>query len=163
MEYLYGTFYRSPNSPGSVWGDIEYSIELTFNTNIKYKNIIITGDFNATLFSYNAKFVRLNKRITTFDMYQGINEPTHYTENSSSLLDVMTVSNSSVLSSECFLGQYIRYLCPVFGLVNQPISFSLCFQRNIWLFGHGNYDKFRGNLRLINIDKCIMDFNESYD
>ena len=65
------------NSPVSLWDDIQYSIELAFNTNIK--NIIITGDFNANLLTSNANTVRLNNIITTFDMYQSITEPTHYT------------------------------------------------------------------------------------
>lgn len=52
-KYLYGTFYRPPYSPASVWNDNMYSIELGFNTNIK--NIIITGDLNANLLSSNTQ------------------------------------------------------------------------------------------------------------
>lgn len=35
QSYLYGTFYRPPNSPVSIWSDIEYSIDLAFKSGPK--------------------------------------------------------------------------------------------------------------------------------
>lgn len=45
QKYIYGTLYRPPYSPTSLWEDIELSLDLAYNTNIT--NIIITDDFNA--------------------------------------------------------------------------------------------------------------------
>lgn len=112
QKYLYGTSYRPPNSPASLWDDIELSLDLAYNTNIT--NIIITGDFNANLFVSNSISNRVLDMFRMYGMSQCIStEPTHFTEHSSSLLDIIAISSPNILAEssvgECFLGQYSRY------------------------------------------------------
>ena len=56
-----------------------------------------------------------------FAFYQSIDQPTHYTENSASLLDIILVHNKDSLVfsgvGDPFLGQDLRYHCPVFGIL----------------------------------------------
>ena len=68
---MYGTFYRPPNSNVSLWDDIEYSIDLAYNT--KIENIIITGDFNQ-----GAKFVPeiVHNTVHTYCQYNQV----HHTQ-----------------------------------------------------------------------------------
>ena len=53
---------------------------------------------------------------------QIISQPTHFTENSSSLIDLLLVNdNNHVITSgvgDPFLQQDLRYHCPVFGVFN---------------------------------------------
>ena len=78
--------------------------------------IIITGDFNL-----NMQNVQSARKITSLceqlSLVQFIGEPTHFTETSSSLIDLLLVNNNEhlILSGvvDPFLHQDIRYHCPV--------------------------------------------------
>ena len=106
---LFGLFYRtaaaSPPPPPpphththpTKISRIEDSISLALDTRIR--NIIVTGDFN-----FNMLSDQTSKKVTDickqFSLYQTITEPTHFTENSSSLIDIVT---------DPFLSQETRY------------------------------------------------------
>ena len=100
-------------------------------------------------------------------MFQIINEPTYFTEHSSSLLDIILVSDHSIVEKssvgDCFLDQYIRYHCPTYGLLSQPALVSHCFKRNIWLFSAGDYVSYRQNLANVDWDSLLdeSDINKS--
>ena len=91
---LLGTFYRAPNSSIDVHNKIERSIYLAFDTNIP--NIIITGDFN-----YNYSNISSRRKATSlFDQYglvQLIDEPTHFTETSDSIIDLLLLETFLLL------------------------------------------------------------------
>ena len=84
-KHLIGTFYRPPNSLNAIFSSIEDSIGLAFDSNIQ--DIIITGDFNLDMLkdSSNRKIKDLCQQ---YNLHQLINEPTNFTENSSSLIDM---------------------------------------------------------------------------
>ena len=96
-------------------------------------------------------------------MSQCITEPTHFTEHSSSLLDIIAISSPNILAKssvrENFLGQYSRYHCPIYGLLSKPISSSTCFRRDIWLFNHGNYHEYRERLNPIHWDEILLELD----
>ncbi|MCG8113299.1 MAG: endonuclease/exonuclease/phosphatase family protein, partial [Candidatus Thiodiazotropha taylori] len=118
-KQLIGTFYRPPNSINAVLSTIEDSIGLAFDTNID--NILITGDFNLDILKQSS-----NRKITDlcqyFNLEQLITEPTHFTETSSSIIDIfLTANKNNILISgvgEPFLEQNIRYHCPVNCVIN---------------------------------------------
>ena len=72
---------------------------------------------------------------TQFSLHQSINQPTHYTEHSSSLIDIILVSNKDrLIFSEVgdpFLNQELRYHCPVFGILKFVKPKSKVFERHI--------------------------------
>ena len=171
MRFLYGTFYRPPNSPVSLWSDIENSIDLAYNSNIN--NIIIVGDFNADFLVDNLQLNHFRNILHMYNMSQLVQEPTHYTENSQSLIDVILASDTSIILKtyvgECFLNQPTRYHCPIYGFLQSPITNTKCFKRNIWLFNEGNYDEYREKLsrqnwddilNSENVNTCVLKFNE---
>ena len=119
---------------------IEDSLNLALDTAIN--EIIVTGDFN-----YNVLSEQTNRKILSmsqqFSLHQCISEPTHFTETSSSLIDIILVSNknSIILSGvgDPFLSQDTRYHCPVFGIMNFTKPKHKCFNRHIWIYEKGNY------------------------
>ena len=91
-KQLRGTFYRPPNSDNTVLATIEDSIGLAFDTNMQ--NILITGDFNLDTQKQvsNKKIIDICQQ---FNLTQLITEPTHYTETSSSTIDLLFASDSN--------------------------------------------------------------------
>ena len=137
---LFGVFYRPPNSSNIYHSMIEDSLNLALDTAIN--EIIVTCDFN-----YNVLSEQTNRKILSmsqqFSLHQCISEPTHFTETSSSLIDIILVSNknSIILSGigDPFLSQDTRYHCPVFGIMNFTKPKHKCFNRHIWIYEKGNY------------------------
>ena len=157
-RYLYGTFYRPPNAPTSLWDQIEYSFDLAFNTQVK--NIIITGDFNVNQLKQNAQLPHLQNIIRNYGLIQLIHEPTHFTKNSSSIIDLILVNDDSLIKKsyvgDCFLQQPIRYHCPIFGVLNL-VKNTYTFKRHIWLFKKGNFDLYREKLNSVDWDETFRD------
>ena len=87
-----------------------------------------------------------------FNFQQLINEPTHFTENSSSLIDlILTINRNNILISgvgEPFLEQNIRYHCPVFCVLNFTKPLTPLYQRKIYLFDRGNHQTISNELAL---------------
>ncbi len=112
---LIGGFYRPPNSDREYLQRIYESIDLAKSTHVN--NIIITGDFNLNYFHSTDKN-RIDDLSMQYGLHQLIKESTHFTENSSSLIDLMFVSRHENVMfsgvSDPFLPDRIRYHCPVF-------------------------------------------------
>ena len=146
-KHLIGTFYRPPNSPNATFSCIEDSIGLAFDSNIQ--NILITGDFNLDILKENSNR-KINYLCQQYNFDQLINEPTNFTENSSSLIDlIFTVNRNNILISgvgEPFLEQNVRYHCPVFCVLNFTKPKTPIYQRKIYLYDRGNYDAFSNDL-----------------
>ena len=138
---LFGLFYRPPNSDMTYYSLLEDSIHLAVDTGID--DIIITGDFNFNML--NSQYARkINLPCQQFSLYQSISEPTHFKENSSSLIDLLLVSNKDRIIfsgiSDPFLQQDLRYHCPVFGVFNLSKPKSKCFKCRVWQYDRGDYD-----------------------
>ena len=114
-KQLIATFYRPQNSNNALISTTDDSIGLAFDTNIK--NILITGDFNFDTLKQvsNKKNHRLCQH---YNLKQLINEPTNFTEISSTIIDLFLTANiSNVLLSgvgDPFLDQNLRYHCPIY-------------------------------------------------
>lgn len=146
-KYLIGSFYRPPSSTNDVLLSIEDSIALSFDTNIQ--NILITGDFNLDVSKQFA-----NKKVSDlcqqFSLDQIITEPTHYTETSSSVIDLfLTTNKNNVLLSgvgEPIFDQNIRYHCPIYCVLNFGKFTTPIYTRHIWLYDKGDYRSFSRDL-----------------
>ena len=87
---LYGVFYRPPNADLVYNSLIEDSISLVVDTGIP--DIIIMGDFNwnsLPIQSYHKSESVCNQ----FILVKCIEEPTHFTESSSSIMDSLFFGN----------------------------------------------------------------------
>ena len=141
-KLLIGTFYRPPNSTNEILSSIDDSTGMAFVTNIQ--DILMTGDFNLDMFKQNS-----SRKVSNICQYFGLenlkSEPTHFTENSSSLVDSFLTSNkNNVLLSgigEPILGQNIRVHCPIYCVFKFNRK-SSTFTRHIWLYDRGDYGSF---------------------
>ena len=139
---LFGLFYRPPNSDSNYFSGIEDSIALAVDSP-EISEIIITGDFNLNVLNpLNAR--KIYSLCTQFSFYQSINQPTHFTENSSSIIDILLVNNKPHLIvsgvGDPFLKQEIRYHCPIYGIFKFSKPKFVSFTRHIWNYDQGNYE-----------------------
>ena len=82
-------------------------------------DVIVTGDFNLN-FLDSASRNKLSAIVNQYSVRQIIDEPTHFTETSSSIIEFFFTRNpDNVIVSgvgEAFLDQNIRYHCPVYAV-----------------------------------------------
>lgn len=123
-----------PNSGNCYFNVIDESIDRAFNTNTA--DIIVLGDFNYDM-SKNSRN-KMSTLIQEYNLKQVINESTHFTENSSSLIDLILVRNTSnVLSSavlDCFLPEQVRYHCPIAISLKFLRPAVKSYKRRIWIY-----------------------------
>ena len=91
---LFGVFYRPPNSDANYNLDIENSLYLAVDTDIS--DIVVTGDLNLNVLNPLTSR-KIDSFCTQFSLYQTTDQPTHFTEHSSSLIDILLVSNKEHL------------------------------------------------------------------
>ena len=168
-KMLIGTFYRPPTSPASTLTSIETSIGLACDTNIS--DILIVGDFNLDVLK-RASGNKINSICYQFNLYNLIEEPTHFFADSSSCIDLILTSNkNSILLSgvgDPFLEQNIKYHCPVFCIFEFCKNVPKTFTRHIWLYDKGNFNGLRNALSQTdwetikhpNIDTYAKQFSE---
>lgn len=138
---LFGLFYRPPNSSQDVDDKIEQSLDLASDNDVS--DILITGDFNLNYFA-NVGRNKVQALFSQYNLFQVINEPTHFSETSSSLIDLLfTKDPSNILLSgvgEAFLEQNIRYHCPIYVILRYDKHKHECFKRKIWKYDNGNFE-----------------------
>ena len=141
---LFGLFYRPPNSSADVYSNIEESISLAVDTGTS--DIIITGDFNFNVLNSQTK-KKIDSLCTQFSLHQLLTDPSHFTEHSSSLLDLILVSNKEHLIlhgvGDPFLDQQLRYHCPIYGFCKFSKPKAKAFTRHIWMYNNGNFGLLR--------------------
>ena len=141
---LFGVFNRPPNSDATFFSNIEDSLALLVDTGIS--DVIVTGDFNL-----NMPNVRTSRKIESlciqFSFYQSIDKPTHFTENISSLIDTVLISNKDHLLlsgvGDPFLNQELQYHCPVYGILKFSKPKFKTFLRHVWYYDRGNFNLLR--------------------
>ena len=152
---LFGLFYRPPNSDANYYTNIENSLALAVDTGIS--DIIITGDLNLNLLNPQTSR-KIYSLCTQFSLFQSITQPTHFTENSSSLIDVILVTNKEnlILSGvgDPFLNQESRYHCPIYGILKFSKQKHKTLTRHIWSYEHGNYNILREKASSFNWNNC---------
>ena len=90
---------------------IETSIGLAFDTTIN--DVIVVGDYNLDMLKLTSSR-KIETLCQMYNLSDIISEPTHFTESSSSLIDLFLVTNKNhiILSGvgEPFLDQNIRFI-----------------------------------------------------
>ena len=118
---LFGVFYRPPSADALYFSSIEDSIHLAVDTGIN--DIIITGDFN-----YNMLNAHTSNKIKSiceqFSLTQTIDNPTHFTEHSSSLIDIILTNNETNMVysgvGDPFLNQEIGFIVQSSAFLTSP-------------------------------------------
>ena len=132
--------FATPNSSISIIIDIEASTDIAIDTGIKH--IIITGDFELDYLKSNTR-KKIDDICNQYSMTQITDEPRHFTETSSSLIDIFNSNNPGniILSGvrEQILSQIIRYHCSIYCFYNLEKEHAINIKRQIWLYDKGNY------------------------
>ena len=131
---LLGGFYRPPNSKNLI----SESVDRAYNTNIS--DTIITGDFNYNMLSSENN--KIKKMINQYNLKQLITEPTHLTENSSTLIDLFLIRNeANILYSEVtstFIPDQVRYYCTILLLLKFRRPIFKTSKRKIWNYAQAD-------------------------
>ena len=109
-----------------------------------------------------------------YDLTQLIHEPTHFTENSSSLIDLVFTKNTNLVDlsgvGEAFLDQNIRYHCPVYAVFNlEKKHKQSCYKRKIWMYDHADYARLnqlvsefdRSEFKSNDINSYVLNFTDT--
>ena len=88
---------------------------------------------------------KVRELILEYNLNQLISEPTHFTEHSLWLIDLILVRNSNnVLTSgvaDPFIADYTRYHCPVITVLKFTCLHKPSFKRKIWNYNKADYNK----------------------
>jgi hypothetical protein len=96
--------------------------------------------------------------MTQFSLHQLITEPTYLTEHSSSLLDLILVSNPfSVHFTDVGapLLEQVRYHLPVIGLLHHSSKPSTSHKRKTFLYDKDAFDSTDNNLQVLTGRLCL--------
>ena len=152
---LVGIFYKPPNSSPDYFELLKESIDRACNTDII--DIIITGDFNCNMAQSIPN--KMRELMSEYNLSQLISDDTHFTEHSSSLLDLILVRNKeNILMSGVVdpLIQQVRYYCPVMVLLKFTPPRASSFKRKIWYYKLADYNKFRELLSEASLENLIQ-------
>jgi hypothetical protein len=123
--------------------------------------IVVLGDFNED--QLKPQNNKMSNIFVKYNMIQFINEPTHFTENSSSCIDLISSIDPNVIDlihvGQPFLSVNVRYHCPIYGILKVPKTLHTCIKRRIWLYDRGNYYQYREKLQRVDWDELINSGN----
>ena len=104
-----GVFYRPPNSGVDIIDELSRSLTLLNKSGIKYRNIILTGDFNMPKLKWvdghpvpsdNSELSQhMISLIECNFLFQHVTEPTRISESCSNILDLLFSSEPNIISS----------------------------------------------------------------
>ncbi|MCG8076808.1 MAG: endonuclease/exonuclease/phosphatase family protein, partial [Candidatus Thiodiazotropha taylori] len=159
-KLLIAGIYRPPNSNFAYMDLIKESVDRAYNTNIV--DIFILGDFN-----YNMALNRENKiteLMYEFNLSQLITDSTHFTEHSSSTIDLILARNTAnILQSRVadpFIPDQIRYHCPIVVFLKFIRPSTKSFKRKIWNYKLADYDTYRTLLSESNLIENLQTDND---
>ncbi|XP_045210645.2 uncharacterized protein LOC123562055 [Mercenaria mercenaria] len=145
-KLLLGGIYRPPSANNNYWQLLEHSIDQAFNE--PCDDILITGDFNTDVLLNPSN--RLDRFMSSYNAHQLIDTPTHFTERSSSLIDLIFIKHpDNVISSfvaDPFVPDLVRFHCPVVCVLKFNKPRQSCFKRRIWQYDRCNFNDFRQEL-----------------
>ena len=167
IKFLLGIVYRSPSEPVSFWNNLNISIENAFSVS---QHVLLVGDLNENLL--NSNLHHLKDIININSLRNVIEEPTRITENASSLLDPILVSNeiqlldSGVIDIDKAVSDH-RLTYATFRLgYNRYQS----FKRKIWVYTKADFDKLNNLINsfdwdiffssISDLDTAVLSFTE---
>ena len=148
--------YRPSNSANAHWDLIEDMFDNLSNSGLR--DIIIVGDFNNDMLNPTAS-TKLINLTSSYIFHQLIDEPTHYTENSSSLIDLVLVSKpENVLYCDVvspFIPNLVRYHWPTVLYLKYRKPVDKTYKRLIWLYDRGDYNEYRQKMTQTDWDQVF--------
>ena len=143
---------------------ISESIDRAKTTNIS--DIIILGDLNNDML-VPSRCKTLRDVMLDYGLSQLIDEPTHYTEISSTLIDaILTTNVNSILLSEVcdpFIPDRVRYHCPVAVIFAFFKPKYQNYKRRIWKYDEADYNRYRQILTEVDLYTIVNSVQDNVD
>ena len=133
---LFSLFYRPPNFDQLYYIFLEDSIHLAIDTGID--DVIIIGDLNLKM-SNPPSSRKIQSLSEQFSLRQCISEPTHFTEHSSSLIDILLLTKPNNLILSGVGNPFYNKMCVIIVLYTEfLISQSQNRNHTLNIFGNMN-------------------------
>jgi hypothetical protein len=146
------------NFAGGYWEKLQTGYDQAIAT--KIPNIVLAGDFNADPGTEKVAADTLEEFIAINNLTQHIKEPTRYTANRDSKLDLI-LTNLPKLIYNVGVGGPVHENdhCTIYGVFNLKTIKRQTFERDMWDFKNANFDLFREELGNTNWDSCFESEN----
>lgn len=154
-SFLLCNSYRAQWTDPDYWYRLTYAIELATQIN---ENIVLVGDFISNLFCENNN--KLVDILNSFCFLNVIDKPTRVTENSSTLLDPIILSENLICaySDVIKVSKDISEHDAAIAYINCPEGISTTFKREVWQYDKIDLVEFNNNLDETNWSNKIGKF-----
>ena len=136
-RFLVGSFYRPPSAPVGYWDLVEAGIRKADSTGLMF---MILGDFNTNWLAPPSQ--HLTKIANLFNMHQLILEPTRYTENTRTCLDLVLIQNTNIVKNVVVLPPICSDHCVPCVTIYNTVPKPKPYKREIFLYDRLDVDKF---------------------
>ena len=137
---LIGTFYIHPRF--SDWDLIDLSIEQAIQL---CPNIILIGDFNQNM-KEPRKSKNIRNIINTYNLQQLVETPTRSTATTSTLIDLILISDSLHAVEKCVIEPFCSDHSAVYFSTNFISVSERSYKRKIWQYNNADYELYRETL-----------------
>lgn len=150
-SFLFGTLYRPPNSNMSYWDLFTESVGKAVDTLLP---LILTGDFNINMQVSGSN--RFKNILSRFNLSNVVNEPTHFTETSSSCIDLLITNRPNIISEH----NVLTPICSNHSVVECEINFIIpkmtAYKRTVRKYDDADYDRMRHDLCHVNWEDDVF-------
>jgi exonuclease III len=154
QKLLIGTIYRPPNEPANYWEIFSEHIELAKEQDIE--SIMIVGDLNCNLLLPNNK---LQQILDNYHLEQLVKDPTHYTENSKTLIDIMATNSADLVKKTAVLTPSLSNHCDIVSELNTKKPKIDNHKRKIYTYDEAKWEEIRNKLRETNWNEVMRKEN----
>jgi hypothetical protein len=141
-KILVGVFYRPPNAPVEQWNLIEESLDQAKQTGIQ--SIFILGDLNC---DFQVPGNRLEGILSTRHFTQLIQEPTHISQQSSTLLDIIATTSLDLVINSTVRSPSLSNHCDVGVLLSLQKPKRQYLKRTVYDYKRANWRKLNQDIR----------------
>lgn len=108
----------------------------------QYDELVCLGDFNINLLNFDSKHIKFNSLLESYGLHQLINAPTRITKNTSSLLDLIIVSDPKIFLSHGVVDVHISDHSLIYCQLLVPVLPIMSETRIYRDFSNFNYEQF---------------------
>jgi len=137
-SFLVCCTYRPPNTPVAFWDELNISTERALECNL---NIVFLGDLNEDQLRNNN--TKLKQFMTLNTLRNVITDPTRVTNNSSTLIDPIIISDNfnEIHSGVIDTPDYVSDHKATFLFSSLVYNHSKSIKRKVWLYKQADFDK----------------------
>ena len=137
-KFLFGLFYRPPNSSAEYWEHFDSNVESALDKNL---DLVITGDFNQDVLNITPNN-QLNRIMLKYNLKTVISSPTRITPSTQSqtLLDLILTNHNSIINNCEVLPPFNSDHCTVTAEITYKTYKSLAYKKTVWKFEDANIE-----------------------